>query len=123
MKEPIKNTIDSNDVEVKTLTRFSRVKNTKLAVDAGCTGLRGDVPRERSSRAFMLLDNLKGDFFFNPVEDDDGNVVGFGVCCCGDEAVLALLDALNFATAAILDPCMTRAEKEQAMKVGWRIRD
>lgn len=123
MKELTNHTIDINDVKVKTRTRFSRIRNTNLAVDAGCTGLRGDVPRERSSRAFLMLDNLKGDFFFNPVEDDDGKVVGFGVCCCGDEAVMALLDALNFATTTILDPCMTRAEKEAAMKVGWPVTD
>ena len=57
------------------------------------------------------------------VEDDDGKVVGFGVCCCGDEAVMALLDALNFATLTILDPCMTRAEKSDPMKVGWSATD
>ena len=56
MKDLINDTIDINDVKVTTRTRFCELKNTNLAVEAGCTGLRGDVPRERSSRAFLVLD-------------------------------------------------------------------
>ena len=123
MKDLNNHTIDINDVKVKTRTRFCKLKNTNLAVEAGCTGLRGDVPRERSSRAFLVLDGLKGDFFFNPVEDEDDKVVGFGVCCCGDEAVMALLEALTFATIEIAERCLTREEKEAPMKVDWPVTD
>ena len=123
MDELTNDTIDINDVKVKTRTRFCKLKNTNLAVEAGCTGLRGDVPRERSSRAFLVLDGLKGDFFFNPVEDEDDKVVGFGVCCCGDEAVMALLEALTFATIEIAERCLTREEKEAPMKLDWPVTD
>ena len=123
MKEPIIHTIDINDVKVKTRARFCKHKKTNLAVDVGCTGLRGDVPRQRSSRAFLVLDGLKGDFFFNPVEDEDDKVVGFGVSCCGDEAVMALLEALTFATIEIAERCLTREEKEAPMKVDWPVTD
>ncbi len=123
MKDLNNHTIDINDVKVKTRARFCKLKKTNLAVDVGCTGLRGDVPRQRSSRAFLVLDGLKGDFFFNPVEDEDGRVVGFGVCCCGDEAVMTLLEALNYATIEIAESCLSRAEKENPMKVGWPKRD
>ena len=123
MSKILKSVKNINGVDVNISTKFSRAGDVELAVDAGCTGLRGDVPREQSSRAFVLLDNLKGDFFFAPVKDDDGHVVGVGICCCGDREIMSLIDTLSFATGELLEPCMTAEQKEYALKHGWHIRD
>ena len=86
------------------------------------TGPNGVLELTKDGKSLILHD--EGTLlFFNPVEDEDDKVVGFAVCCCGDEAVMALLEALTFATIEIAERCLTREEKEAPMKVDWPVTD
>ena len=92
-----------NGVRVKTFGREVRHVNTKLGAVAGTTGLRGYVPRGKSSRAYAGLLCQEGDFFFRPVIDEEDQTVGFEIACCGDGAMLGLLDALTFLRRTLLE--------------------
>ena len=94
-----------NDVKVRTFSRNVRHASTDLEVEAGTTGLRGYVPREKSSRAFFAIGCNNGDFLFEPVTNEEGGVVGIEIACCGDGALMALIDSLGFALEALTDEC------------------
>ena len=94
-----------NDVKFRTFERNVKYSRADVDVEAGSTGLRGVVPREKSARGFVALDCNFGDFFFEPIEDEEGRITGFGIACCGDSAVMALMEALSFAQRALLDQC------------------
>ena len=94
-----------NDVKVKTFGFNPKHGNADLDVEAGTTGPRGYVPREKSSRAYVGLDCNRGDFCFIPLGDEDGNVTGVGIACCGDNAVHSLMEALLFARMALMLQC------------------
>jgi hypothetical protein len=51
------------------------------------------------------IDCNQGDFLFEPVTNEDGRVVGFEIACCGDAALMALLDSLAFSLQALMDEC------------------
>ena len=36
---------------------------------------------------------------------EDGKVVGIEIACCGDAALMALVDSLGFAMEALMDEC------------------
>lgn len=90
-----------NGVKVKTIGRNVKRGNVDLAVDSGSTGLRGYLPRGKSARAFVSLECRDGDFYFCPTEDKNGDVNGMVICCCGDHALLALDEALEYARGAL----------------------
>ena len=94
-----------NDVKVRTFSRNVRHVSTDMDVEAGTTGLRGYVPREKSSRAFFALGCNNGDFLFEPVTNEEGRVVGIEIACCGDSALMSLIDSLGFALEALTDEC------------------
>ena len=94
-----------NDVKLKTFSRNVKHVNTDLDVEAGTTGFRGYVPREKSARAYVAIGCNQGDFPFDPVTDEDGKVVGIEIACCGDAALMALVDSLGFAMEALTDEC------------------
>ena len=94
-----------NDVKLKTFSRNVKHANTDLDVEAGTTGFRGYVPREKSSRAYVAIGCNRGDFLFDPVTDEDGRVVGIEIACCGDGALMGLVDTLGFAMEALMDEC------------------
>ena len=48
---------------------------------------------------------LEGDFLFEPVTNEEGRVVGIEIACCGDGALMALIDSLGFALEALTDEC------------------
>ena len=54
---------------------------------------------------YLALLCRKGDFFFGPIKDDDGRVVGIRIACCGDEGLNAIMKSLAFAYHAIDDQC------------------
>jgi len=97
--------IEINDVEVDTFRRNVKHVNTSMTVEAGSTGFRGYVPREKSSRGYMSIYCKQGDFHFDPITDKDGTVRGIEIVCCGDNALMALIDTLEFARDAIEDEC------------------
>lgn len=92
-----------NGVKVQTFSRNVRHVNTDLDIEAGTTGVRGYVPREKSSRAFVSLDFSDGDYLVTPVTDEDDEVVGFEIAGCGDGALMGLLDAFSFARDVLRD--------------------
>ena len=94
-----------NDVKVQTFSRNVKHKNTDIDVEAGTTGFRGYVPREKSARAYFSIDCNQGDFLFEPIVDEDGKVVGIEIACCGDGALMGLVDTLAFAMEALMDEC------------------
>ena len=94
-----------NDVKLKTFSRNVKHVNTDLDVEAGTTGFKGYVPREKSSRAYVAIGCNQGDFLFDPVKDEDGRVVGIEIACCGDGALMSLVDTLGFAMEALMDEC------------------
>ncbi len=94
-----------NDVKLKTFSRNVKHVNTNLDVEAGTTGFKGYVPREKSSRAYVAIECNRGDFMFDPIRDEDGRVVGIEIACCGDGALMGLADTLGFAMEALMDAC------------------
>ena len=94
-----------NSQELKTFSRNVRHANTDMDVEAGTTGFRGCVPREKSARAYVALDCNRGDFLFEPIREEDGRVVGIEIACCGDGALMSLIDSLGFAMEALMDEC------------------
>ncbi len=95
-----------NDVRLKTYSREVRHATTNLEVEAGTTGFRGYVPREKSARTFFSIDCNEGDFLFVPVTDGEGKVTGIEIACCGDSALMSLIDSLTFAMEALTDDCI-----------------
>ena len=94
-----------NDVKLRTFSRNVKHVNTDMDVEAGTTGFRGYVPREKSARAYVAIGCNQGDFLFDPVTDEDGKVVGIEIACCGDGALMGLVDTLAFAMEALMDEC------------------
>jgi len=94
-----------NDVKLHTFSRNVKHVNTDMDVEAGTTGFRGYVPREKSARAYVAIGCNQGDFLFDPVTDEDGKVIGIEIACCGDAALMALVDSLGFAMEALMDEC------------------
>lgn len=92
-----------NDVKLKTFSRNVKHVNTDMDVEAGTTGFRGYVPREKSARAFVAIGCNRGDFLFEPVANEDGQIVGIEIACCGDSALMSLIDSLGFALEALTD--------------------
>ena len=46
---------------------------------------------------------MEGDFHFEPVTSDDGEIFGIEIACCGDAALDAVMKALDFARDVIND--------------------
>ena len=103
MYEEKEGSIKINQVRIHTFARKVRHVNTDLVVEAGTTGPRGYVPRARSSRAYVAIGCLQGDFLFDPILNRDGRVVGIEIACCGDGALTALAESLEFAAEALLN--------------------
>ncbi len=94
-----------NNQDLKTFSRNVRHVNTDIDVEAGTTGFKGYVPREKSARAYVSIDCNRGDFLFKPITGEDGRVVGIEIACCGDGALMGLIDSLGFVMEALVDEC------------------
>ena len=92
-----------NGEMVETFHRDVIDGNTNLEVEAGTTGYKGGCCRNAGGRTYLSLLCLSGDFFFGPIKDDDGNIAGVTIACCGDEGLNAIMKALEFAHEAIDD--------------------
>ena len=92
-----------NDRIVKTFARSVTGHHTELAVEAGTNGYKGTPCRKAGSRPYMNFACLEGDFHFDPIIDDDGEIFGFEIACCGDEGLDAIMKALGFAEEVIVD--------------------
>ena len=92
-----------NGEMVETFEREVTCGNTVLEVEAGTTGYKGGCYRNAGGRTYLSLLCLSGDFFFGPIKDDDGNIAGVTIACCGDEGLNAIMKALEFAHEVIDD--------------------
>ena len=88
--------IKVNDKLVNTYGRAALGKSTALHVVAGTTGYKGSNKREAGGRAYVKIECCCGDFFFDPVKDEDGTVTGIEIACCGDEGLDAIVKAVDF---------------------------
>ena len=93
-------TIKINDRSVTTFERAVLEEDTALHVIAGTTGYKGGK-RAAGGRTYIRLECFSGDFFFDPVVDEDGVVTGFEIACCGDDALDAVAKAVRFVKKVI----------------------
>lgn len=91
-----------NRTPVHTYERAVMEEGAALYVAAGTTGYRGKG-RAAGGRVYFRLECFSGDFHFDPVVDEDGDVIGIEIAACGDESLDAIAKALEFATKAIND--------------------
>lgn len=91
-----------NGEYVETFQRGVICGETELEVEAGTTGYKGGC-RNAGSRTYLKLLCMSGDFYFRPIVDEEGNVTGITIACCGDDGLDAILRALEFAHEAIDD--------------------
>ena len=94
-----------NGEKVDTFLRTIHDGETHLEVEAGTTGFQGACCREAGSRTYRALLCRQGDFFFGPIKDDEGRVVGIRIASCGDDGLDAILKALEFTYHALDDQC------------------
>jgi len=92
-----------NDRIVETFERSVTGRRTELLVEAGTTGYKGTPCRKAGGRTYLNLVCLEGDFHFEPVANDDGEIFGIEIACCGDAALDAVMKALDFARDVIND--------------------
>ena len=95
--------IKINDKMVETYGRAVLGKDTALHVVAGSTGYKGSESRKAGGRTYIKIECFNGDFFFDPIKDDDGRIIGIEIACCGDEGLDAIMKALAFADEVIDD--------------------
>ena len=92
-----------NGEPVETFLREVSCGSTTLEVEAGTNGYKGGCCINGDGRTFLSLLCLSGKFYFGPVEDDEGNIVGIHIACCGDDGLNAVMKALEFVKNAIDD--------------------
>ena len=92
-----------NDENVHTFIRTIEERNTQICVEAGTTGYKGTPCRKSGGRTFIKFECKFGDFLFEPVFDDDGDVSGIEIATCGDAGLNAIMKALDFVKTAIND--------------------
>ena len=92
-----------NGVPVETFEREVIDGNTALRAEAGTTGYKGGCCRDNGGRTYLCIHCLCGDFHFSPVTDDEKNVVGIEIACCGDDGMNAIMKALEFMHEVIHD--------------------
>ena len=95
--------IKINDKTIETYERAVLEKDAALHVVAGTSGYRGTNKREAGGRTYIKVECFCGDFFFDPIKDDDGRVTGIEIACCGDDALDAIMKAVDFARNVIND--------------------
>ena len=92
-----------NGEVVNTFEREIDKGKTVLEVTAGTTGYKRDVSRAGSSRTYIALDCVKGDFHFSPITDEEGKTAGVEIAACGNESLNAIMLALFFAYKVLDD--------------------
>ena len=95
--------IKINDRMVETYGRAVLGKDTALHVIAGSTGYTGCNRRAAGGRTYIKIECFSGDFYFEPIVEEDGTVTGIEIACCGDEGLDAIMKALEFAEEVIDD--------------------
>ena len=76
---------------------------TALEVEAGTTGFVGKDCRNAGGRTYIGINCICGDFYFEPVKNDNGQISGIKIACCGDDGLDSILKALGFVMQALTD--------------------
>ena len=63
-----------NDKIVETFERSVMGHHTELLAEAGTTGYKGTPCRKAGGRTYLSLVCMEGDFHFEPVTSDDGEI-------------------------------------------------
>ena len=94
-----------NGRTVDTFEREISNGRTALEVEAGTTGFVGEDCREAGGRTYIGFNCICGDFHFEPVKNDNGQLSGFKIACCGDDGLDSIMKALGFLMQALGDQC------------------
>ena len=86
----------------QTFERDAREESACLEVEAGTTGFCGGG-RESGSRAYVRISNESTDFYARVTQDDHKRPNGVVLAVCGDNDLMALIRALEFAVQALRD--------------------
>ena len=70
---------------VDTFEREISDGRTALEVEAGTTGFVGEDCRNAGGRTYIGINCICGDFYFEPVKNDNGQISGIKIACCGDD--------------------------------------
>lgn len=92
-----------NGANVETFCREVVEADTALLVEAGTSGYSGGNCRDAGGRTYINMICECGDFHFTTIKDDQGQVAGIEIACCGDDGLNAIMKALEFAQAVIND--------------------
>lgn len=94
-----------NGVEVATFQRDVVEGNAILMAEAGTTGLTGSGCRKAGGRTILQIGCVNGDMLFRPVFNNEKKCVGIIIAGSGDDALNAILKAMGFCLAALVDQC------------------
>ena len=92
-----------NGKNVDTFEREISNGRTALEVEAGTTGFVGEDCRDAGGRTYIGINCICGDFHFEPVKNDSGQVSGVKIACCGDDGLDSILKAFGFVMEALAD--------------------
>lgn len=98
-----------NDVLVDTYERDVVRGGAALEVEAGTTGFCGG-DRKEGGRAYVRIRAVLADFFAAVSRNGDGKKDGIVIAACGDDEILALVEALHFAEKALIEGCGVEEE-------------
>ena len=94
-----------NGVEVATFQRDVVEGNAILMAEAGTTGFKGSGCRKAGGRTFLQIGCVNGDMLFRPIFNNEKKCVGIIIAGSGDDALNAILKAMGFCLAALVDQC------------------
>ena len=95
-----------NEVEFTTFKRKVEECCTVLEAEAGTTGYTGG----EGTRTFIRLDCKDGPILLDPIKDEDGETTGIVIAACCDNALSALMQALEFWREALTDQMLEADE-------------
>lgn len=101
MRETNGNKRRVNGVTVDTETACGPVGGARIRTEAGTTGLTGNPSRDGGGRTVLFLDCVAGDLLLAPVMTDDGRT-GMLLAGCGDDALIAIVEALASCLEALV---------------------
>lgn len=92
-----------NGVEVATFRREVTERDARLVAEAGTTGCTGSGCRMAGGRTFLRIGCVSGDFCFIPIVDKAQGCIGVAIAGCGDDALDAIVQTLDFCREALYD--------------------
>lgn len=102
MRKVNKNVIGINGVAVDTYEKTVDHDSCRLNISAGTTGFCGGG-KNYGGRTFLRIGNAHGcDMLVRPLRGEAGKTSGVEIALCGDDELLAMIEALRFAEKTLL---------------------